>query len=104
MDRVGKEVLVLLLWNLHSLIFHPKHMQFLQHVPQIWSKAKVSEDVKAKLHNWRGPSKLSVIDPRISLTYVSVWQTMEEIMPYEPLLLAEAHNFEENAHENELCT
>jgi hypothetical protein len=51
MDRVGKEVLVLLLWNLHSLIFHPKHMQFLQHVPQIWSKAKVSEDVKAKLHN-----------------------------------------------------
>lgn len=25
-------------------------------------------------------------------------------MPYEPLLLAEAHNFEENAHENELCT
>ncbi len=45
-----------------------------------------------------------MIEPRISLTYVSVLQTMEEITPYEPLLLAEAHNFAENVRENDLCS
>jgi hypothetical protein len=50
-------VMVLLLWNLRSLIYDPKHMQLLQHAPQIWSKAKVSEDVKVETPQLKGMIK-----------------------------------------------
>lgn len=50
--------MVLLLWNLRSLIYHQKHMQLLQHEHQIWSKAKVSEDVKVETPELKGMIKI----------------------------------------------
>jgi hypothetical protein len=50
--------MVLLLWNLRALIYHPKHMQLLQHAPQMWSKAKVSEDVKVQTPQLKGMIKI----------------------------------------------